>query len=84
MYGKWTQEMIDMLYSEESNIDIAKKLKKTPGAVKNARYHYTGHCGPLVVKPIGREFISEEEGIRRIIALCDKLGVKLLGGTQNG
>ena len=76
---RWTKEQKDLLFSRKTNQEIVSLTGRSMGAVRSARYNHTGSTGVRPDIPYGREYISKSEGERRIIALCEKYGVKLKG-----
>lgn len=75
--NRWTPEEIKLLRSDMSNQEIADKIGRTRVAVKDKRYVLFGN--QKVRRP---EQLTRIEKESRILKLCEKLGVKLLGTTR--
>ena len=76
---KWTDEEITLLRSDLTNTEIAEKINRTTLSVRDARYHYTGHNVEKAKQRIRPTVINQSDSEFRIIALCNKLGVKIEG-----
>ena len=89
MYGrKWEKEEIEMLKSDMTNEEIMKMTNRSEYSVRKKRYEITGHYSfpgkdmTTYVKPKERprdSFTSGKYKELRLIALAEKLGVRLLG-----
>ena len=75
---KWTKEKRDMLWSDMTNEEIAKKLGKSIMLVKRARFYYTGHTTNRSNWEANYEKIrSQAEKEARILDLAQKLNIKI-------
>ena len=85
MTDYWSEEEIEMLFSDMTNEEIEQKTGRSKSAVRKKRYQKTGHYvekkkhRDLLVHTYPKPFVSEHNGTARIIALAQKLGVKLHG-----
>lgn len=75
----WSTADKALLKSDMTNEQIAKRIGRTPAAVKRMRYYYTGHSTEDRERITEQERMSAIEGECRILNLCKQLGVKLQG-----
>lgn len=79
----WTQDEIDMLYTDMTTDEIAEKTHRTREAVESKRYKITGHYVEASKQRESYQMVfippvmSKTQKVARIIALADQLGVKL-------
>lgn len=85
MTDYWTEEEIELVYTNMTNAEIEQKTGRSKAAVRKMRYKKTGH---YVERNRQREiksmyspkpYASAYSKKARIIALAQKLGVKLYG-----
>ena len=85
MTDYWTEEEIKLLYTDMTNTEIEQKTGRSSSAVRKKRYQKTGHYverkkhRDLVKYVNPKPFVSDYNKKARIIALAQKLGVKLYG-----
>lgn len=85
MIDYWSKEEIEMLYSDMTNAEIEQKTGRSKSAVRKMRYKKTGHYveknkhRDLIKYVNPKPFVSDYNKKARIIALAQKLGVKLYG-----
>ena len=84
MVKTWTDDDKALLFSDMSNKEIAEKVHRSVKAVESRRYKLTGHYvetekqKPPELTP-RRPVMDDTYKKARIIALAQKLGVKLYG-----
>ena len=85
MTDYWSEEEIEMLFSDMTNEEIEQKTGRSKSAVRWKRYQKTGHYvekknhRDLLVHTYPKSFVSDFNKKARIITLAQKPGVKLFG-----
>lgn len=86
---KWTQEEVDLLYEEKSNIEIAELTGRTRESVRKKRYDLFGHYAERskwqTKRPKRLPFYKTDDAIikeARLLTLAKEMRVKLLGGEK--
>ena len=85
---KWTENETMLLWTELTNKEICEQTGRTMDAVRTKRFNVTGHYTTpsetkrrkyIHVTPVNNALIDKQTKVNRIIAMANKLGVRIKG-----